>query len=476
MKKILGAVLALGAVYRLAFLGQRQLWTDELIQASVIRASSPHDLIKWLKAGVSLPAPLDYFIQKGFVVLLGESPWSLRLHAAILGSLSVWLFYRIASRMFGLRPALYATALFAIYPLHQHYSQEGRPFALLVFLTLASYDVLLRTAAVRTRRLGWVVLLAITILLLYSNILAIPVILAQAAGLVFVASFIRNAAEPSRPGSRNIGATDLVIYAIVAALAFVVYAPWVLYSWSKPLVVSRSDLVNPKILLVALKGLGDGSFPVAGLLLAGAVVGIRALRRHGNRSCLIWLLTWVVVYVAAVWVFDVWTGYFFAARQLVAASPALIMLAGYGMAHIGERLTILDELPYRISSPAQVYALMLLVMSVWVAQRHWRYDPADWRGTAQLLREDLKEGDALSAPMVHSLLEYLVPSLENFRSADMDPGPGTIAGGGANKRLVVCYNGMSPDPCRSFRDPASRDKSWTRFETRGFTIFERSTP
>ncbi len=483
MKKTLGVILALGLTFRAVFLGRRQLWTDELMQALTLRTDSVAGLLENLRRGMALPAPLDYFIQKGFVVLFGEAAWALRLHAAILGTLSLWLFYRIGRTLFGERVAVYATALFAFYPLHQHYSQEGRPYALLVFLTLASYDLLFRILSDRagkSRASLWVLLCVVQSLLLYTSILGIVVLLSQAAGLLVTSLTGRGrreiAAAVGDDGLPDLGApraTQLLAYAAAVLLAFALYVPWLWFSWVKPEVVAARELLTPRVLLVALKGIGDDSFPAAALVLVGVATGIHALRRHRRHGALQWLLTWAVAGLPAAWVLDLWTGYFFATRQLVVLTPPLLLLTGYGLGHVGERLTLLDEFPYRLSSPAQVYAAALILMSLVIAPLHWRKVPADWAGTAQYLQETLQEGDELSAPAVSPLLEFHVPALARFRSADLDPGPGGLVAGGTRRRVVVCFNGMTPDPCRGFRPAAAGNRAWVQRQMTGFSVFVR---
>jgi hypothetical protein len=482
MKKILGAVLFVGFLFRLGFLGTRQLWTDEILQALALRAESIPDLFRNLRLGIALPAPLDYLIQKGFVTVLGEAPWALRLHAAILGGLSLWLFYRVGRTLFGARPALYATALLAIYPLHQHYSQEAGPYSLLFFLTLASYDLLFQIISRQTGRSAatqWAALLFVDVLLLYSSILGAAVLVSQAAGLLITYFARENAADardvlggerPDLPAPSN---SDLLMYAGVIALAFLVFVPWLLFAWAKPEVIPRSQLFSPRVLLVALKAFGDDSFPIAALIFAGAATGIRALSVHRRHLALRWLLAWMLVYIPVVWALDLWTGYFFATRQLVAAAPPLMLLIGYGLGYVGERLSILDRFPDGLSSPALVYAAVLLVASVSITLLHWRKVPAEWAGTAQYLKQNLREGDEVSAPKVDQLLEFHSPSIWNFRSAELDPGPGSLLGGVVKRRFVVCFNGTTPDPCGAFRPSASKNRSWIQKELPGFTIFTR---
>ncbi len=483
MKKILGIVLFLGFAFRLVFLGRRQLWTDELMQALALRADSIPGLLENLRNGLAWPAPLDCLIQRGFVVLFGEAAWALRLHAALLGSLSLWFFYRIACTLFGPRVALYATALFAFYPLHQHYSQEAGPYALLVLLTLASYDLLFRILSDRAGSRGaslWVWLFVVQTLLLYTSILGIVVLFSQAAGLCltwWTGRGIREGAGPQPDDAvPDLGAprpAQLLGYAASVVSACALYLPWLWYSWAKPGMVAPGQLLSPRVLLVALKGIGDDSFPVAALILVGAATGIHALRRHRRRRALQWLLTWALAGIPAAWALDLWSGYFFSTRQLVAAAPPLLLLIGYGLGHVGERLTLLDEFPYRLSSPAQVYAAAFLVLALALSELHWRKVPADWAGTAQYLRETLRGGDELSAPAISPLLEFHAPSLGKFRSADLDPGPGGLVPAGGRRRVVVCFNGMTPDPCRGFRAAVAGNRAWVPRRTTGFSVFVR---
>jgi len=326
-------------------------------------------------------------------------------------------------------------------------------------------------------------------LMLYTSMLGIAVMISQAAAVTLLVTIGSRGTEHvtqrlkraldgalAPPASRDMaapGGRQVLGFFIASLVVLGIYAPWLLSSWHTPHVVSRSELLRPGIFLVALKGIGDNSYPVAGLLLLGVVTGARGLRIHGARRCLLCFFGWAVAYIIAVWALDVSSGYYFSARQLVPAVPALLLLAGYGLSHVGERLTLLDHFPYRLSSPAQVYAAALLLMAIAVAYGRWRRDPADWAGTALYLRQTLRAGDVLSAPKIAPLMEYHAPSLRQFRSADLDPGPGTVPAGEVSRRFVVCYNGMSPDPCAGFRPAAEKGGAWMRRDLRGFTIFAR---
>ena len=105
MKKYIAIILGVGFLHRILFLGMRQLWTDELLQARMIKNASLTGILSRLRGGMALASPLDFFVQKGVTTLLGDSTWALRLHAVLFGTLSIWIFYRLARFLFGDRVA-----------------------------------------------------------------------------------------------------------------------------------------------------------------------------------------------------------------------------------------------------------------------------------------------------------------------------------------------------------------------------------
>ena len=483
MKKYIGIVLGIAFLHRLVFLGSRQLWTDELMQARISLSGSASEILQRLRDGMDLASPLDFFVQRGMAIFLGDSAWALRLHAVLFGTLSVWLFFRIARFLFGDRVALYASVLFAFFPLAYHYSQEGRPYALLLFLTLLSYDLLLRQIYAGNRRWqGWLAIAAVLALMLYTSPLGVLVILAQICGLA-VSALRKPAAVEAPEGGEPRGArvdfgvatgSQVLLYVLAAAAACVLFFPWMRYIWERPDIAPVSEILNAKLILRIIKELGDNSYPMAGLLLIAVLTGVRAMLRHRRSHTLWWLLTWFLVPIPALLALEVWAGYFFAVRHILHATPPILLLAGYGLSYVGERLTILPHLPYQLSSPTIAYAGLMVISSVWIGQTHSRSEPADWLGTANFLRQTVRAGDAVSAPGVYALLEYYYPGLESFRVDDLDPGEGMLASEAVSRRIVVCYDKLYPDPCVGFRGAAQKDPAWGKREFSSFAVFLRA--
>lgn len=479
MKKWVAILAAIGFLHRLLFLGARQLWTDELMQARIIKLASPAEILSRLRGGMDLASPLDFLVQRGMTSLFGDAAWAMRLHAVIFGTLAILVFYRLACFLYGQRVALYSTVLFAFFPLALHYSQEARPYALLMLLSLVSYDALLRQLYGRQRHpLGWLLVAAVSALLLYTSYLGALILISQFFGIVLSAAWKRNLKIPA--GSNAPESSDAVdwgqvfVFSLCALAAVATFYPWVRFTWAKPLLAPVSEIMDPKLVLRLIKELGDNSYPIAGLLLIGAVTGVRALVRHKDRRSLVWLLTWFVIPIPVLLAVEVWAGYFFAIRHLLHATPPLVLLAGYGLSYVGERLTILSHLPYHLSSPAIAFAAVLIVGSVWIGVMHTHNEPADWRGTSEYLNGLVADGDALAMPKVYPLLEYYYPGLAAHRTGDLDPGAGSLGGAAVMRRIVVCYDKMWPDPCGSFRTPALRDPVWVKHQFTGFMVFLRN--
>lgn len=482
MRRYIAFIVGIGFLHRLVFLGARQLWTDELMQARMIQAASPLEILRRLRGGMDLASPLDFFVQRGFTFLFGDSVWSLRFHGLLFGTLSIWVVYRLSKHLFNERIALFTAVLFAFYPLAFHYSLEARPYALLLFLSLLSYFLLARqvTREVRSWK-GWVPVCTLSILLLYANFLGGLILMAQGVGLAVLAAQKRPRG-PTRGRDNAAGAfirppgpgiADFAAYGATALIALALFYPWIRYEWDRPQLSPASEILNPRLLLGIIKGLGDNSYPVAGLLLIGSAVGAAALWRHGKRDSLVMLMAWFLVPVPALLLVELWAGYFFSIRHLLHVTPPLIILSGYGISHLSSKMSLLDSAPRRLPVPALFFAAFMICAAIWLGQLRALNEPADWRGTATFLTETVRSGDALAMPGVSALLEYYAPHLERYRVDDLDPGAGPTAPAAAKRRLVACYQLLQPAPCGAFEAAASQDPSWTKRQFKGFTVFIR---
>lgn len=478
MARNVTVLLAVGCLHRLSFLGARQLWTDELMQARIIKSASAGEIVSRLKGGMDLASPLDFFVQRGVTALLGNEAWALRLHAAIFGVLSIWIFHRVARLFFSDGTAFYSSVLFAFYPLAYHYSLEGRPYSLLLMLSLLSYDLLLRQVySKKPNRLGWLFFLVVSTLLLYTSFLGSLILCAQGIGLV-LATLCKPApvADPevddlehddgslARPDRRH-----LTMFLATAVASAVLFWPWIRYMWARPQISPASEIANLKLIPSLFRGLGDNNYTVAALLILGVALGTRALVRRRRRGAICWVLSWLVVPMLVLPLAEMWAGYFFNVRHMLHATPPLILLAGHGVCHVDKWFAWRCGLPARPALLALTYAGLFVCASVWVDRIQARSEPADWIGAAVFLDKTVEPGDVVLMPKINALLEYYVPRLAGFQEDNLSRiyPAGTCVG----RRIVVCYEGSWSDPCRAVQDAATNGSPWTMRHLNGFTIF-----
>jgi mannosyltransferase len=478
MKRPITIILAAGCLHRLLFLGARQLWIDELMQARVSQAPAIGEMLRRVRDEMDLASPLDFLIQRGISSLLGDSVWALRLHALVFGTLSIWIAYRIAKCLFGERVALYTAVLFAFYPLAYHYSLEARPYSLLLFLSLLSYDLLLHQVYSQSRHgRGWIAIAVVSALLLYTSFLGGLILMAQCASLALLAMRKLPEAKVRVDGSAGashvVGKVCVAAYGVAVLVALALFYPWGRLTWNRPQLSPSSEILNLKFPLALIKGLGDNSYPVAALLLIGAGIGIAALWRHRRPAPLIWLLLWWFIPIPALLCIEIYAGYFFSARHLLHVTPPLLLLAGYGISHLSQNLRMLAEMPRRWSIPAWAYAAAFICATAWLGQLRARYEPADWRGTAAFLEATARRGDAIAMPGVHALLEYYDPGLRQYHLEDLDPGPGVLTSDAVKRRIVVCYELPQSAPCGAFKGAVLNDPAWKQQPFKGFAVFIR---
>lgn len=128
-------VIALGAFLRLYGLTNQSLWNDEL--SSYVRSHFD-------TAGPVIDEGARYdghppgylLLLFGVQKLFGHSEAALRLPSALAGILSLWLVYLLGRKLYSWREGVIATGLMAVSWAPVYYSQEARPYAFLILLSL----------------------------------------------------------------------------------------------------------------------------------------------------------------------------------------------------------------------------------------------------------------------------------------------------------------------------------------------------
>ena len=129
------AIMFLGAALRFYGLGFQSLWGGELASWDF----GGRDTISRVVQDGSQP-PLYFLILHLARWFIGESEWALRLPSAIAGWLCIPAIYLLGKKLYSEREGIMAALLVAVLWPTVYYSQEARPYAVLILLSiLTSY-------------------------------------------------------------------------------------------------------------------------------------------------------------------------------------------------------------------------------------------------------------------------------------------------------------------------------------------------
>ncbi len=137
---VLLGLLLLGLFLRIYDLGSESLWLDEVISSQI----SSNDLAHAVKAYQVTDHPPLYFLCLHFWIdLFGHSEPSMRFLSVIFGFLSIVMIYKMGALLFEEKTALLGAFILAISSFGIRYSQEARPYGLVILLSLCSWYFLI---------------------------------------------------------------------------------------------------------------------------------------------------------------------------------------------------------------------------------------------------------------------------------------------------------------------------------------------
>ena len=401
--KLVSLIFAFGAFLRLFNLGQRQLWVDEIIQVQCfVYPSFRENLIAIID--IVAATPLDFMVQHFFVTLLGQSEFGVRFHAALFGILSLLIFYWIIKKFCSTQVALIGMFLFAVYPLHHQYSQEGRNYSLFCFLALSCYYLLCR--ALESKRFSWWFLYTLTtILLLYTNYFGGVLLISQAAFLIALKFGIVNRSLRV-PLYRKWGPT-FCLFLLCAGVASLVFFPWLLATLHRTTWDSPNIFLETGLFFRVFKEISGGGYPLSIVLLSLFVIGVGQLVRRQRWAAVALLVAWFIFPFPIILFLDWSRQYFLPIRQLLFTTPAMFLGVAIGI----EGLSGLFRSARR-SQKIQVMILVLIFMlSLGSIYRHAGREHADWKGLAEGVAKIVRDNDQVSAPNIDNVLSYYYPEI-----------------------------------------------------------------
>ena len=125
---LLLTIAALGGSLRFHQIGINSLWLDEAF--SIWMGQQPlAEMLQWL-IRIDQHPPLYYMLLRAWLGL-GDGTGTVRALSALFSTLTIPTIFLLGRRLAGLRAGLLAALLLAVSPLHVHFAQEARMYALL---------------------------------------------------------------------------------------------------------------------------------------------------------------------------------------------------------------------------------------------------------------------------------------------------------------------------------------------------------
>jgi len=361
-------LMALAAALGSIGLGSKGLWLDEGLSAAIART----DPLTSFTAAWNTQTPgaiALYYEILHFWTILGDSEFVLRLLSVFCTALAVPVVYFLGCRLAGRRAASIAAFLIAASPFVVRYSQEARPYAMVLLLSAATSLALLRAIEQPTWR-RWIGYAVLAVGSLYVHDTMAFVFLVHGIWVL--------ATVPLR--DRRFGRVVVAFGAIgLSALPLAGLLSEPVFTWVPPLTLSwlssvLSDVAGGTSLLGAF-WLG-----AVGLGTATALSRLRRGRVGASMALAVALGLGPVLVEVAISVRHP----MLEARYLMVAVPGLAVCAGIGVAAIPW-----DKI--RWLSVALFVALAVVALIPWYTS-----DPKEgWREAEQVISVGFRPGDGI---------------------------------------------------------------------------------
>ena len=211
---VLALILLISAGLRIYGLDYQSLWIDEFRSLEFALSESLSQVVELNQRNVH--PPLFDIILFFIVRTIGDSAMSLRILSAVAGIVATLFIFILGRQLYSTREGLVAASLLAVSWFPVFLSQNGRPYSLLILLTIVSFHLWLRLQQKLWKKdaVGWTTWLPYVlcaIFLIYLHYFGCLVIVIQA--LYFIPMMWAD------PKCRNL---LVKIYGLIA----IAYLPW----------------------------------------------------------------------------------------------------------------------------------------------------------------------------------------------------------------------------------------------------------
>ncbi len=325
---LFAAIILIALALRLHNIERDPLWYDEVSMANLC---SDFTLDVFINV---VPAPPVYCVFLKYWLLLSHAEWWIRLHAIIMGTMTVGIGFAVGRHLAGARGAVLSGFALAIAPILVFYSRDAKFYSWVTCLgLLVMYSAIRSTSARRPR--WWLVAYVVSVVvLLHTHQLS--AFFMVAINIAFVAVYVR-------------GAAGLVRWAIAQCCAVAITIPYIVV---QGLHIQRIEskifwalVPEPRSLIVTAYNLITGYATVEWVRLLALLVVVSAAAVYFNHTSRrtrdgTFLILAAILNVVVLYVFSrtaQWSLY--VDRYMIGSSAPILIVAACGVAVM--RTTIL---------------------------------------------------------------------------------------------------------------------------------------
>ena len=384
-------ILAIGSFLRFYDLGAESLWGDEA-HSVVVSLSDIPSLIAKSTAGSHLP--LYFIILHFWINLFGISEVAIRALSAIFGVLSILATYGIGCLLFNRKVGLIGSFLCAISFYHIQYSQEARPYALLLFLSLLSFLFFIQILK-RDNKWNYLGYLLASILLVYNHVFGLLVIAVQVSFLLlFWAKY-----SPQRLKLIAIQAAAViallpgVVIISHRAVGMVTKGFWVPEPTLSSMLITVFYFAGRRweILLIFFCLAAIAPFAIQGIghrwSLRKPLASVKSLSRHIRVESveeILLLVMWLILPILLAFIISKVIMPVYVSKYLIWASPALYLLVAKGLSNLRVKWVIYPVL------------LIIVLLGVPRLERYYaNYQKPQWRDVTAFVEFNSRENDVI---------------------------------------------------------------------------------
>ncbi|WP_417874245.1 glycosyltransferase family 39 protein [Xanthomarina gelatinilytica] len=341
-KLLLALILILAAILRFYNLDFQSIWIDEI--HTMVEANSKLTYSEFYDITVKreqMPH-LYYLIARLFSYLFGDLVVVVRSVSAIAGILSVFGVYLLGKELNSRKVGIMAALLLSINHFHIYYSQEARPYGLLMLFTVFSFLYLVKF--LNKQSLKYVVLFAVfSALMINTHFFGLFVLVSQAIILIIYLLFI------IEKQSRKTFFKHCVIAGVILVILFLPSVPILLKIsnidsfWIKP-----PSKIFFKSMFYSFFGNSEFLIYIAELLLVIYFLNVLFTKQENKQLNDNKLIN--SFYILIIWLFITFMIPFIRSyasvpmlinRYFISALPAIIIIVAIGFAQIKSKIVYL---------------------------------------------------------------------------------------------------------------------------------------